>query len=79
MKTDTINSSRIVGTILAGAILSFGLCYSSMGNAAQGCGYGSHMNPNGRCVPNNPGAGATGVPGRPDCWRNANGNLRCYR
>lgn len=70
--------SRIIGAAVFGSMLGFGVAYTSIADAAQGCGHGYHMNPNGRCVPNNPGPNSTPVPGRPDCWRNGSGQLRCY-
>lgn len=78
METRSLSISKLLGTVSIGALLSIGVCYTSLSHAAQGCGYGFHMNMNGRCVPNVPGPNATAVPGRPDCWRNGNGNLRCY-
>jgi|GEM_PF-2356303 len=79
MRTYSIYFSRLSGAIALGALLSFGLSYTSTANAAQGCGKGYHVDGNGRCVLNAPGANATPVTGRPNCWRNANGALRCSR
>lgn len=79
MKTQSMCFSKLLGAAGVGALLLLGVFYTSSLNAAQGCGHGYHMMLNGRCVPNAPGPNASAVPGRPDCWRNANGNLRCYR
>lgn len=79
MKSNTLSGSKVLGAIVISSLLLLGAAYSSLAHAAQGCGHGYHMMLNGRCVPNNPGPGAMVVPGRPDCWRNVNGNMRCYR
>lgn len=70
---------RLVKPIIAGGLLSLAVGYSSLANAAQGCGYGYHMTGYGRCVPNAPGPNAVAAPGRPGCWYNGNGYLRCFR
>ena len=79
MKTDSLSFSRWIIPIAAGAFLAIGVAYSSLTHAANGCGFGYHMTAFGRCVPNSPGPGATPAPGRPDCWYNAAGALRCWR
>ena len=79
MKTLSSCYLKLVGPFLIGAFLSIGLFYSSMTFAAQGCGFGYHMTVYGRCVPNSPGPWATPVRGRPDCWVNERGFLRCWR
>jgi len=71
--------SSLKAVLLAGSILAVGMTWSSASNAAQGCGFGYHMNPYGWCKPNAPGPYATPIPGRPNCWRNGFGYLRCYR
>lgn len=60
------------------AMLFFTVGYSSVTNAAQGCGHGFHQSIHGGCVVNHPGAGATAAPMHPGCWRNAWGQLRCH-
>ncbi|WED44579.1 GCG_CRPN prefix-to-repeats domain-containing protein [Legionella cardiaca] len=79
MKTHSISISRLIAPLVIGGLLTFGICYSSITNAAQGCGFGYHMTAFGRCVPNHPGPNATPAPGRPDCWYNGAGQLRCWR
>lgn len=79
MKTNSIYFSKWLTAVVIGGVLSFGVWYASMANAAQGCGFGYHMTAFGRCVPNNPGPNATPIPGRPDCWRNGAGEVRCWR
>lgn len=79
MKTKLLSFPKMLSIAFLGTVLSLGVLYSSTTHAANGCGYGNHMNAWGRCVPNNPGPWATAIPGRPDCWRNVNGNVRCYR
>lgn len=59
--------------------LGLAISYTSIAEAAQGCGYGLHRNGWGRCVLNHPGPYATPAPNRPGCWYNVNGHLRCYR
>ncbi|MFC3909305.1 GCG_CRPN prefix-to-repeats domain-containing protein [Legionella dresdenensis] len=79
MRTQAMYFSKVLGAAAIGALLSVGIGYSSMSHAAQGCGFGYHMTAFGRCVPNEPGPRATIIPGRPDCWRNYLGEVRCYR
>ncbi|MGQ3888526.1 GCG_CRPN prefix-to-repeats domain-containing protein [Legionella sp. CNM-1927-20] len=71
--------SKFIGTFIVGIILILDIFAASPSYAAQGCGFGYHMTYFGRCVPNHPGPYATPVPGRPDCWVNARGFLRCWR
>lgn len=78
MKTQSIGFTKILGAVTMGAFISLGIFYSAQSSAAQGCGHGYHMTGYGRCVPNAPGPYATGIPGRPDCWRNRYGYVRCY-
>ncbi|MGQ3891011.1 GCG_CRPN prefix-to-repeats domain-containing protein [Legionella sp. CNM-4043-24] len=78
MKVQAVGSSTLKAVLLFGSMALFGLTWSSTSSAAQGCGYGYHMNPWGRCLPNAPGPYATFIPGRPNCWRNRWGAVRCY-
>jgi hypothetical protein len=64
------------GAIAAGA-LTLGLGLAPTASAAQGCGYGYHLD-GGSCVGNAPGPGARFDPGHPNCWINDNGDQRCY-
>ncbi|KTC75305.1 hypothetical protein Lbir_0450 [Legionella birminghamensis] len=79
MKIQVHSFSKVLGPIAFAALLMLGVGYFSNAEAAQGCGFGNHMNYWGRCVPNAPGPWARPAPGRPDCWINDHGNLRCYR
>ena len=54
-----------------------GLRFAPTATAAQGCGYGYHLD-GGSCVVNLPGPGAQADPGHPNCWINDNGDQRCY-
>ena len=72
-------SVRFMAKAVFGALLVYGLSYTSITNAADGCGFGLHSTAFGRCVPNNPGPGASAIPGRPDCWTNVYGQVRCWR
>lgn len=73
MKTKTLLSSiSIAGVIILAS------SFSSIANAAQGCGYGYHrVGYYGRCVLNHPGPYARPINHR--CWRNVYGHVRCYR
>ncbi|MCE3045538.1 MULTISPECIES: GCG_CRPN prefix-to-repeats domain-containing protein [Legionella] len=79
MKIQSLSISKVLTPLALGALLTLGIGYTSSANAAQGCGFGNHMNYWGRCVPNEPGPWAKPVPGRPDCWVNDHGAFRCYR
>lgn len=79
MKTQVIRRSPLLTALLLGSALTLGFAYSSSTEAAQGCGFGYHMTAFGRCVPNSPGPWARPAAGRPDCWINARGFLRCWR
>jgi hypothetical protein len=72
-------ASKILGPAVIGALLTVGIGYSSLAQAADGCGFGYHSTALGRCVPNSPGPDASPAPGRPDCWYNGAGELRCWR
>lgn len=78
----SINNAGIA-KLLREAIIIGSLCfvasYTSLANAAQGCGHGFHRNVYGRCVLNHPGPYARPAPYHRGCWRNAWGRLRCYR
>lgn len=78
MKVRSIQPAKWLNALLFAAVVGMGVSISSLSHAAQGCGFGNHMNAAGRCVPNSPGPWATPTPGRPDCWRNDHGELRCY-
>ncbi len=62
------------GTAAAGA-LALGLGFAPTASAADGCGYGYHLE-NGTCIINLPGPGAHFI--SPNCWLNDNGDERCY-
>lgn len=79
MNTQSMCSSGLLRTVLMAGLLFLAIGYTSIADAAQGCGFGLHRNYWGRCVLNSPGTGATPAPFHPGCWRNPNGNLRCYR
>jgi hypothetical protein len=72
-------SSRLLRASALIGLITLSIGYTSIVDAAQGCGYGYHRGPYGGCVLNRPGPGATPAPAHPGCWRNANGYLRCYR
>ncbi len=74
-----IKISNLLGPIAIVALLSIDVGYAPAAHAAQGCGFGNHMNYWGRCVPNEPGPWARPAPGRPDCWINDRGQFRCFR
>lgn len=71
--------SKILRTTLMVGVLGFVASYTTIASAAQGCGHGLHRNAYGRCVFNHPGPGARPAPYHRGCWRNAWGQLRCYR
>jgi len=79
MKIPSICFSGMLRSVVVVSLLCFALSYTSIANAAQGCGHGFHRNYYGRCVLNHPGPYATPAPFHPGCWRNAWGRLRCYR
>lgn len=67
-------------TVLMLSLLPISLSFTSIANAAQGCGFGYHRAIyNGACVLNHPGPYRTPAPAHSGCWRNAWGALRCYR
>lgn len=79
MNTGFMGFSRLLRTIFMLGMLFLALSYTSIGNAAQGCGQGFHQAINGRCVLNFPGPHATPARYHPGCWRNGFGQLRCYQ
>ena len=79
MKVCSIYKPTFISALAIGTILTLGVFSSSTTYAAQGCGFGYHMTYFGRCVPNMPGPWAVPAPGRPDCWINGRGFLRCWR
>lgn len=64
------------GTLALGA-LGVGVGAAPMASAADGCGQGYHLD-EGTCVLNVPGPGAQFIPGRPGCWLNDVGDVRCF-
>ncbi|WP_419420827.1 GCG_CRPN prefix-to-repeats domain-containing protein [Legionella sp. D16C41] len=78
MEIKSMHLPKFLGTLAVGTVLTVGVLTSSMSYAAQGCGYGFHRF-YGRCVPNSPGPNAVPVRGRPNCWINGAGQLRCWR
>jgi hypothetical protein len=71
--------SKVLGSGIIAGSLFLAVSYTSVANAAQGCGHGLHRNMYGGCVLNHPGPYARPAPYHPGCWRNAWGQLRCYR
>ncbi len=78
MKARSMCFSTALRMILMLSTLLLAAAFTSTSNAAQGCGYGFHRSMYGGCIGNHPGAYATPAYGRPGCWRNAWGQLRCY-
>lgn len=79
MKKHSTYFSGILRTAAMISLLFAAVGYTSMANAAQGCGFGYHRSFHGGCILNHPGPRATPAPYHPGCWRNAWGQLRCYR
>lgn len=79
MNTRTVSFSAILSALAFSGVLFFAVAYSSIAEAAQGCGFGFHRNGYGYCVKNYPGPYAKPAPRHPGCWRNFWGQLRCYR
>lgn len=79
MKIDSLCLSKSLRMVLMISILGFAASYTSLASAAQGCGHGLHRNIYGGCVLNHPGPYARPAPYHRGCWRNAWGQLRCYR
>lgn len=78
MNTHSMCFSQLLRTIALIGLLTLVGSYTPA-NAAQGCGHGLHRTLYGWCVLNRPGPHATPAPYHPGCWRNAWGQLRCYR
>lgn len=70
--------SRLFRVVAITGLMFLATSYTSMANAAEGCGLGYHRAINGRCIMNYPGPFATPAPRHPGCWRNVFGYLRCY-
>jgi hypothetical protein len=64
----------LTGAVAAGA-LAVGLSFAPAASAADGCGYGYHLE-NGTCVLNLPGPGAHFISN--NCWINDLGDERCF-
>lgn len=80
MNTQSMCFSGVIRTSVMIGLLFLAVGFTSVANAAQGCGFGYHRAIyNGTCVLNHPGAFSTPAPAHPGCWRNAWGALRCYR
>lgn len=79
MKTHSLRFSVLPGALALSTVLTVGIFYADLAEAAQGCGRGFHRNFYGRCVYNHPGLWARPVYGHPRCWRNVWGHVRCYR
>lgn len=72
-------AANVLRTGIIVGLLGLTVGYTSIADAAQGCGFGFHRNGWGRCVWNHPGPYARPAPYHPGCWRNRWGQLRCYR
>lgn len=79
MNKNTLCLSAVLKTVAMASLLFVAASYTTNANAAQGCGFGYHQSFHGGCILNHPGAGARPAPYHPGCWRNAWGQLRCYR
>ena len=73
----TKRAAGFLASAVAAGALALGLSFAPTASAAQGCGYGYHLD-GGSCVVNLPGPGAQADPGHPNCWINGNGDQRCY-
>ena len=78
MKAQALCFSGMVKTLLILSVLVLAGSYTSISNAANGCGWGRHDTYYGRCVGNHPGYYSRPAPYHRGCWRNAWGQLRCY-
>jgi len=78
MNTQTMCFSWLLRTVFMVGALFVALSYTSIVNAAQGCGQGFHRGPNGGCTVNHRGSWT--VPGtyHNGCWLDRNGARRCY-
>ena len=79
MKAESTHFSGFLRIVLMMGLVFLAVSYTSITNAAQGCGYGFHRSMYGGCVLNHPGPYANPAARHPGCWRNAYGYLRCYR
>ena len=79
MRINSICNPKLLRTLTIAGVLALAGSYTSIADAAQGCGHGFHRNMYGRCVFNHPGPRAMPAPYHRGCWRNAWGQLRCYR
>ncbi|WP_167100579.1 GCG_CRPN prefix-to-repeats domain-containing protein [Mycobacterium sp. DL592] len=71
----TKRAAGILTGALATGALATGLGFAPAAQAADGCGYGYHLD-GGTCVLNAPGPGARFI--SPNCWINDNGDERCF-
>jgi hypothetical protein len=79
MNSRSLDSSGLFRGLAISGFLLCAITYTSMANAAGRCGFGYHRTIYGGCVLNHPGRWATPARAHPGCWRNAWGQLRCYR
>jgi hypothetical protein len=79
MNTGALCFSGVFRIAAMAGLLFAATSFTSVSNAAQGCGFGYHQSIYGGCILNHPGPGARPAPYHPGCWRNAWGQLRCYR
>lgn len=79
MNTQSLCFSGVLRSVVLVGVVSIAVGYTTIADAAQGCGQGRHLNRWGYCVWNSPGPWATPAPYHPGCWRNFWGQLRCYR
>jgi hypothetical protein len=77
MNTRTINSSGLLRTIIITGLIYMTVSFTSVANAANGCGFGWHRTFFHGCITNYHGAFARPAPEHPGCWRNYWGALRC--
>lgn len=78
MNTRSVSLAKMLRTGVIVGTLCFAGTYTSIADAAQGCGHGFHRAYNGRCILNHPGSYARPAPYHRGCWRNMWGQLRCY-
>ena len=71
-------AARLLATGVMGlGALGVGVAIAPAASAADGCGQGYHLD-EATCVLNAPGPGARFIPGRPGCWTNDVGDVRCF-
>lgn len=68
-------AAGIFASAIAAGALAVGLSFAPTASAADGCGYGYHLD-GGTCVLNAPGPGAHFI--SQNCWINDNGDERCF-